>query len=338
MAPAVLESRRSARGLLTVLATGFILLAFNACDNPMGTPVERSDPGRAPLASLGPPPLSDRATVRVGEDDDPPVPIPRRHAPLGDASRDATSSKMLLYHGGHMQTSPRIYLVYWGPNWFSGGDSYGVAQRLNLFYKGIGGSGYAEALKEYNRSSGSFTNPVGQYRGWWQDASPVPTHPSTTQLVAAVRRAAKHFGDFGYNTQYIIATTWGISDQKLNQHQWCAWHDWTAAGPTGKWVTFTIMPYMPYLDALGRGCGGGTVNGAKGKLDGVTILAAHEYGETVNDPDFQAWYDSDGDELADKCSWINLTNYPLRNGYTFPVQPLWSNRARKEQGNGCLYS
>lgn len=338
MAPAVLESRRSARGFLTLLATGFTLLTFNACDNPVAGPLERSDPNRDPVTSFGPPALSDRAMARLGEDDDPSVPIPRRHAPLGDASRDATSSKMLLYHGGHMQTAPRIYLVYWGPNWFSGGDPYGVAQRLNVFYKGIGGSGYAEALKEYNRTSGSFTNPLGQYRGWWQDTSPVPTHPSVAQLVAAVRRAANHFGDFGYNTQYVIATTWGISDQKLNQHQWCAWHDWTTAGPTGKWVTFTIMPYMPYLDAIGRGCGGGTVNGAKGKLDGVTILAAHEYGETVNDADFQAWYDSDGDELADKCSWVNLANHPLRNGYSFPVQPLWSNRSRKEQGNGCLYS
>jgi len=96
---------------------------------------------------------------------------------------------------------------------------------------------------------------------------------------------------------------------------------------------------MPYLDALGRRCGGRTVNGgANGRLDGVTILAAHEYTETINDPDFQAWYDSDGHELADKCSWINLTNYTLRNGQSFPVQPLWSNRLRKERGNGCSYS
>ncbi len=338
MAPAVLESRRGTRGLLIVLAAGIALLTFAGCDHPATQPVERNVPDEDPEFSLGPPPLSDRASPRLSEDEDPPVPIPRRHAPLGGASGDATSGKMLLYHGGHMQTTPRIYLVYWGPSWFSGGDPYGVAQRLNSFYKGIGGSGYAEGLKEYNRAGGSFTNPLGQYRGWRHDTSPVPTHPTIAQLKAAVRRAANHFGDFGYNTQYVIATTWGISDEKLNAEHWCAWHDWTTAGPAGKWVTFTSLPYMPYLDALGRRCGGRTVNGgANGRLDGVTILAAHEYTETVNDPDFQAWYDSDGHELADKCSWINLTNYILRNGSSFPVQPLWSNRLRKERGDGCLY-
>jgi hypothetical protein len=338
MAHAVHRPRQIARGLLTVLATSITLLTLNGCDNSTSQPAELGGPDQNPETSFGSPPLSDRASVSLSGDEDPPIPIPRRHAPLGGASRDATSAKMLLYHGGHMQTAPRIYLVYWGPNWFSGGDQYGVATRLNSFYKGIAGSGYAEALKEYNRSGSSFTNPLGQYRGWWQDTSPVPTHPSSAQLKTAVRRAANHFGDFGYNTQYVIATTWGISDQKLDQHLWCAWHDWTTAGPTGKWVTFTVLPYMPYLDALGRGCGGGTVNGANGALDGVTILAAHEYAETINDPDFVAWYDSDGDELGDKCSWINLSNYTLRNGLSFPVQPLWSNRARKANGNGCVYS
>src|SRR4051812_2939932 len=177
MAPAVLQSRRGLRGLLSVLATGFALLSFDGCDNPATQPIERSVPDEDPETSFGPPPLNDRASARLGEDEDPPVPIPRRHAPVGGASRDATSGKMLLYHGGHMQTSPRIYLVYWGPNWFSGGDPYGVAQRLNTFYKGIGGSSYAEAPKEDNRTSGSVTNPPRPDPGWWADTSPPPTPP-----------------------------------------------------------------------------------------------------------------------------------------------------------------
>ena len=69
MAPAVLESRRSARGLLSVLATGFTLLTINACENPVAEPLERSDPDREPVTSFGAPPLTDRAMARLGEDD-----------------------------------------------------------------------------------------------------------------------------------------------------------------------------------------------------------------------------------------------------------------------------
>src|SRR3954453_24107658 len=122
MAPAVLQSRRGVGGPLSALATGFALLTFNGCANPATQPVERSDTDQDPESSLGAPPLRARASARPGEDEDPPVPIPRRHAPLGGASRDATSGKMLLYHGVHMQTAPMIFLVYLGPNWFSGVD------------------------------------------------------------------------------------------------------------------------------------------------------------------------------------------------------------------------
>src|SRR3954451_5822137 len=155
MAPTVLQSRRRVRGFLSVLATGFALLSFDGCDNPATQPIERSVPDEDPETSFGPPPLSDRASARLTEDEDPPVPIPPPHAPVGGASSSATSGKMLLYHGGHMQTAPRIYLVYWGPSWFSGGDPYGVAQRLNSFYKGIGGGGHVGGRQEIERSEGS---------------------------------------------------------------------------------------------------------------------------------------------------------------------------------------
>jgi hypothetical protein len=325
----------------TVFSFTLAVFALSACADRVTAPGDRTSPdvGVGSSTLLGAPPLADRAKPYAGKADDGEPPLPKRHhphEPPGAASRDATSTKLLSYHGGRVQTAPRIYLIYWGPSWFSAGDPSGVANRLNLFYKGIGGSAYAEALKEYAGKSSVFTNPSTQYKGWRQDTSPVPRHPSQTQIEAVVRRAATQLNDFSYNAQYVIATVWGVSDQLLNEHRWCAWHDWTAAGPTGRWVTFTSMPYMPYLDSLGRRCGGGTVNGEKGELDGVTILAAHEYSESVNDPDFRAWYDSDGDEIADKCSWINLTNAVLRNGYAFPVQPQWSNARRKAEGNGCL--
>ena len=291
---------------------------------------------------LGAPPLSGRGRPLLFLRDEPNPPMPSEHREEDEAHNEAapnaTSTKQLLYHNAAVQTAPRVYLVFWGPNWFKGGDPYGAANRLHYFYQGLGGSTWGNVLKQFGSNYGSFTNPVGQYQGWTQDLASVPAHPTTAQLVAVVRRAAAYFNDFSYNAQYVIATPWGVVDQQTTQKHACAWHDWAAAGPSGHWITYTSLPYMPYLDALGQGCGGGKVNGANGKLDGVTIVASHEYGETVNDPSLAAWYDINGDENGDKCSWINLANYKLRNGYSLPVQPLWSNLWRKQYGNGCLYS
>ena len=142
--------------------------------------------------------------------------------------------------------------------------------------------------------------------------------------------------DSNYNAQYIIATPWGVVDQYSTQKSFCAWHDWTTSGSS--WISYTSMPYMPYMDRLGRGCGGGKVNGNNGTLDGVTILASHEYAESVNDPGLNAWADVDGDENADKCSWVNIGNVKMANGYVFPLQPSWSNAWRNQYGYGCYYS
>jgi serine protease len=255
-------------------------------------------------------------------------------------AKNPTSNRQLQYHnGGAVQTSPRIYLVLWGPSWNTNGDPNGVANRLHYFYQGLGGSNYANALKQFSGSTGAFTNPTGQYKGWIRDTSSVPAQPTKAQVQAAAVRAAQRLNDFNYNAQYVIATPWGVVDQYATAQSFCGWHDWTYAGGNGNWVTYTSLPYMPYMDAIGRGCGGGTVNGAtNGKLDGVTILASHGYAESVNNPGLNAWFDSDGSENADKCSWVNLSNYRLVNGYTLPVQPYWSNAWRSTYGYGCYYS
>jgi len=130
-----------------------------------------------------------------------------------EENSNPTSSKQLTYHTGAVQTAPHIYLVFWGANWFSGGDPYHAASRLINFYSGVGGSGWANVLKQYGSNYGSFTNPYGQYRGYLQDTTPIPVHPSQTDMVNAVLRAESRIGDTSYNAQYVIAMPWGVVDQ-----------------------------------------------------------------------------------------------------------------------------
>lgn len=294
--------------------------------------------GPVSTTQRGLPPADQQAKRYTGPTEHAKAPQEHQEVKEGE-SQSPTSTKLLGYRGGATQTSPRIYLVLWGQSWTGNGDPYGVANRLHYFYSGLGGTPFLNVLAQYGGSTGTFTNSTGQYRGWLRNTTTVPAQPTDGQVAAVAQAAAVQVNDFGYNAQFVVATPWGVVDQKSTANSFCGWHHFLYAGPSGNWVTFTSLPYIPYLDYLGRGCGAGKVNsGSSGTLDGVTILAAHEYEESVNDPGLNAWWDADGDENADKCSWKNLANLRLTNGYTFPVQPAWSNTYRNQYGNGCLYS
>lgn len=310
-----------------------------------GAPHSASLPAiRASSTPRGAPPTSAMAHPRQGANPSAEVtPAPAGRTDHDEVengeARNPTSSKQLIYHGGPVQTTPRVYLVLWGPNWFTNGDPYGVANREHYFYQGVGGSSIANVLKQYGSYYGSFSNPSGQYKGWIHDTTPVAAQPTKDDIARAAIRAAVKMNDFNYNAQYVVATPWGVVDQFATAKSFCGWHDHVYAGPTGSWITYTSLPYMPYMDAIGRGCGGGSVNGStNGKLDGVTILASHEYAESVNNPGNNAYWDFDRSENGDKCSWTNTANKTLANGYSFPVQPSWSNLYRNSYLNGCLYS
>ena len=304
---------------------------------PGGPPATRTGLGRPPLSaqakfnSHGVPAAERHARIETGEE------VEDRETK--DNLSDPASPYQLLGHTGNLvQTAPRIWLVFWGPNWFNGGDPKGVANRLHYFYSGLGGSGFNNVLKQYRGSNGSFTNPTGQYKGWLQDNTPVPARPTKADMAAAAQRAAARVNDSGYNAQFVIATPWGVLDQFSQplggRISACAWHDWTTA--IGYYTTYTSMPYTPYLAALGQPCGTNAVNG--NVLDGVTINADHEYAETVTDPELSSWFDGLGGENADKCSWYNLANRTEANGSVFPIQPTWGNDWRVAYGNGCYYS
>jgi serine protease len=312
--------------------------------NPAAHAVSRAHSNglRVSRTQLGLPPLSARAQRRTDGGFGPGATRPRPGSHEDEDVQYAENSnrystRPLTYRGGAVQTSPRIYLVFWGSSWTTNGDPYGVANTLHYMYSGLSGSSWANVLTQYTSNYGRFLNGAGQYRGWLRDTTPVPLRPTQADLVNAVARAAARVNDYNYNAQYVIATPWGVVDQSSLAHSWCAFHNWTNLGSS--WVTYTSLPYTPYMDTImPTGCGGRRVNGANGILDGVTINAGHEYAETVNDPGLNAYLDSDGAENGDKCSWLNLANRTLANGYVFPMQPTWSNSWRNLYGDGCRFS
>jgi hypothetical protein len=149
-------------------------------------------------------------------------------------------------------------------------------------------------------------------------SGPVPAVPQWSDLAAAAAQAAQMAGDYSINADYVVMTPHGFAPSGFPDG-YCAWHSTTTA--SGGTIAFTNLPYLP--DA-GYGCGANFVHaGRSGLTDGVSIVLGHEQAEVETDPLLDAWYDSNGEEAADKCAWQDVAANPNADGY--PTQPLWSN-------------
>jgi hypothetical protein len=263
----------------------------------------------------------------------------------------------LYSHGGNVETQPLVYLSYWGPEWArgftTGGYSSVRAQAyVNGFFTSLGGSRWLKSTTQYCQrvpvgavscpaGAQMVTNPPRLLQGVWNDGSHVPSTPSSASIASAAQRAVAHFG-YDRNATYMVFTPAGKSTFGFSRY-YCAWHAQTSY--RGQPVAFVNVPYQP--DG-GAGCGKNYVNRANdsfghGYFDGFSIVAGHEYAETVTDPapnTAAGWLDSFGGENGDKCAWgqgpgpqaasQNLT----LGGQKYAVQPLWSNSANRGAG-GC---
>lgn len=259
------------------------------------------------------------------------------NVPRGGRTSQSVISGAMTYHGGPVQTAPKIYVVHWGSatQWGSG-DVDGVATYYQNFISGVGGSQWMSSQTQYTQSNGQAVgNAAGSYAGTWNDTTdPIPSlaRSSTYQsrIAAEAQHAAAHFGDYSANASYVIMIPHGVqvynfAGNSRSLYAYCAWHSSTSS--TGGTIGYTNLPYIP--DA-GGSCGVGSVN-RPGTDDGVSIVGGHEQAETETDPrPNTGWLDSGNNETGDKCAWTNLQNTSFSTG-TFPTQPLWSNAA-----NGCV--
>jgi len=259
---------------------------------------------------------------------------------------------LLFSHGGAIERTPVVFIVFWGGQWSSGFSTGGYTSAqaqtyVQGFFRGVGGSSWASSMTQYcqNVPSGTtncasvsgaayVTNPSGQLGGTWVDTSIVPSKLGTSSIAGEALRAVAHFG-YNVNADYMIFTPSGSSTTGFGT-QFCAWHSSTSSS-SGR-VSFSNMPYQP--DA-GAACGMNFVNQTAdsfghGYFDGFSIVGGHEYGETVTDPfPSSGWLDGSGAENGDKCAWISTgtgaaANTRLSTG-SYAVQSLWSNAS-----NGCV--
>jgi serine protease len=292
-----------------------------------------------------------------------------QHPAVSGSARAATDP---LRFGGGTQGigvtigNPRVYLVFWGSAWGSAGidgngdltlsgDPLGGAPRLQEMFKGLGTGGelWSGVMTQYCDDAvvGAVRcAPTGRHvpypsggvlAGVLYDGRPTSLNTTAQQIADEAADAARRFGNTtpasNRDAQYVILSPTGHHPDGFGTANFCAWHS-GGISPTLGPIAFTNLPYV--MD-LGVSCGTNYVNpGAAGALDGYTIVAGHEYSETITDPlPRSGWTDPAGDENADKCAWIGLS--PLVHGGainvatgtgSFAQQGTWSNDSNTTGG------
>ena len=178
-------------------------------------------------------------------------------------------------------------------------------------------------------------NSANQLAGAWTDNVALPSSITQSAIANEASRLAQQFGGVDPSADYMVFTPSGHSQSGFGT-SWCAYHSSSGS------LSYSYVPYQP--DA-GASCGQNFVNGidngyGNGYFDGFSIVAGHEYAETITDPyPSSGWLDSRGAENADKCAWISFGQGAASNiglgGHTFAVQSLWSN-AFNSGGGGCV--
>lgn len=247
----------------------------------------------------------------------------------------------LLYHGGPVQEDPEVYVLFWGSWWLStcpAQRGHGGADEAYLYrlYSGLGSaSDYLSPItSQYYGPAGSypvFPTVAGRaFIAWNADCANPPSVSTGAQLASEAMSYARYLASEGYpvdgNTQIVVVSPSGINAGGGFGAIYCAYHNWARYSP-GKLISWTNLPYIP--DA-GWKCG---VNRLRNRNDGWSIVAGHEYAESITDPliGFKgAWYDKWGSEIGDKCIWTKMFVLRMSTG-SFAMQSEWDNMVSRCQ-------
>ena len=275
------------------------------------------------------------------------------------AAPATTLASNLTYHGGKVQaTGSTSYAIYWEPPTLQNGSPTSVPSSyinlLNRYFGDVGGSGlynnntqyYEVAGKKHSLVQNSIQN-VSNLGGSYVDTSAYPasdcSDPETpgnclsdAAIQAEVIKAmtAKGWtGGTGKVFYVFLSNGEGTCAFGNCAFSWfCAYHSsFTVGGTT---VIYSNMPYgaTPVSGYPGGVCTKLTQY-PNGRAADIEISnTSHEQMESVTDFHLDAWYDSGGSEMADKCAYkygaLSLdggkANQQWNNHY-YVVQQEWSN-------------
>jgi Phosphate-induced protein 1 conserved region len=231
--------------------------------------------------------------------------------PNGEASRARTKTNGISYHGGPVMTATKnVYFIWYG-TWSSGDQSI----LTNLVHT-EGGSPYFNINTTYTNSGGTKVSNSISYNGSTANNYVQGKSLSDASIQTIVSNAISS-GALPKDTNgvYFVLTASDVNETSGFCTQYCGWHTHgTISGSDIKYAFIGNPARCPSAcEAQST-----SPNGSAG-ADGAASIIAHELEEASTDPDLNAWYDSRGEENADKCAWTFGTESTASNGSKYNV-------------------
>jgi Phosphate-induced protein 1 conserved region len=263
-------------------------------------------------------------------------------APTGNT---VTLGNGINYNGGPvLKGNPvPIYIIWYG-NWNGGAKPSDSQTTVNLIQgflgsNSLGGSSYEAINTTYGDTTGNVSGHLN-FAGAVFDNYSQGTKVSDRKLQAIVNSHVGHDLPADVGAVYLVLTSSDVNETSGFCTRYCGFH--TRATLNGLDIKYS---FVGNSDRCPSGCeiqstGPNSPAPGVGGADGMSNVITHETEEAITDPDLNAWFDSSGQEDADKCNFKFGPTQTAANGARFNqtfgghnwmIQMEWEN----SRGGGC---
>jgi hypothetical protein len=257
------------------------------------------------------------------------VPAPEA-GPTGQA---VVTGNGINYNGGPvMKGTPNVYVIWYG-NWNSTGSNTAATKTaIEHLLSTIGGSALELVNSTYGDTTGNVTGNVAFGGSTIVNSTKNLTDRSLQSTVSSVLSSGALPRDA--NGVYFVLSSSNINETSGFCTRYCGFHTRATLGGTDIKYAF-----VGNVDRCPSGCeiqatGPNSPATNVGGIDGMANVISHELEEAISDPDLNAWFDSSGQENADKCNFnFGATSTCNANGLCTPAGTTAAAKYNQTFGN-----
>jgi len=207
------------------------------------------------------------------------------------------------YNGGPvLQGNPvPIYLIFYG-NWNgAGSNTQATVSLVQHFLNSLGNTPYEKINSTYGDTTGNVSGNVTVGATIF-DTGSQGNKLNNNRLSAIVTRSFSNGLPTDANGVYLVLTSSNVSERGFCS-SFCGFHTrQTLNGADIKWGFIGNPDRCPSACEI-QSTGPNSPATGVGGADGMINVITHEQEEAISDPDLNAWFDSRGQENADKCNF-----------------------------------